>query len=156
LVRPQESTQESTYDPIDGRFLSKDPISYTSGDVNLYGYVKNNPINWIDPYGYTRCRTMLNEIKNSSDSDLDPALVQRTLENFTPIASTKVVKSAAAAEKTAVDMAKQIKRDLGPEYRRLFHDLEKIADRTIAELKEDARYVYEKAGQLSKLPKWMQ
>jgi len=39
------------YDPQDGRFISKDPIGFDGGDVNLYGYVQNNPVNWIDPWG---------------------------------------------------------------------------------------------------------
>jgi RHS repeat-associated protein len=39
------------YDPIDGRFISKDPISFAGGDVNLYGYVQNNPVNYTDPTG---------------------------------------------------------------------------------------------------------
>ena len=39
------------YDPSIGRFLQKDPISFAGGDWNLYGYVQNNPINFIDPYG---------------------------------------------------------------------------------------------------------
>jgi RHS repeat-associated protein len=42
------------YDPMDGRFISKDPISFTGGDVNLYGFVQNNPVNWIDPLGWSR------------------------------------------------------------------------------------------------------
>lgn len=39
------------YDPMEGRFISKDPIGFESGDVNLYGYVHNNPINQTDPTG---------------------------------------------------------------------------------------------------------
>lgn len=39
------------YDPSIGRFIQRDPISFAGGDVNLYGYVQNNPINWIDPDG---------------------------------------------------------------------------------------------------------
>jgi len=39
------------YDPRVGRFLTKDPIELAEGDVNLYRYVINNPINLIDPYG---------------------------------------------------------------------------------------------------------
>lgn len=39
------------YDPIDGIFISKDPIGFRGGDVNLYAYVQNNPINWRDPSG---------------------------------------------------------------------------------------------------------
>ena len=39
------------YDPTAGRFLTKDPIGFAGGDVNLYRYVFNNPINWIDSFG---------------------------------------------------------------------------------------------------------
>ncbi len=39
------------YDPRAGRFLTKDPIGFAGGDVNLYRYVRNNPVNWIDPEG---------------------------------------------------------------------------------------------------------
>jgi RHS repeat-associated protein len=42
------------YDPMEGRFVSKDPISFAGGDVNLYGYVQNNPVNYIDPPGLFR------------------------------------------------------------------------------------------------------
>jgi RHS repeat-associated protein len=38
------------YDPSTGRFLTRDPISY-SGGINLYNYVQNNPSNAIDPDG---------------------------------------------------------------------------------------------------------
>jgi RHS repeat-associated protein len=39
------------YDPVEGRFISRDPIGFAGGDVNLYGYVQNNPVNWTDPSG---------------------------------------------------------------------------------------------------------
>jgi len=39
------------YDPTQGRFLTKDPIGFAGGDVNLYAYVGNNPVNWVDPSG---------------------------------------------------------------------------------------------------------
>ncbi len=39
------------YDPDTGRFLSKDPIRFRGGDVNLYRYALNNPVNWVDPLG---------------------------------------------------------------------------------------------------------
>ena len=39
------------YNPMVGRFISKDPISFAGGDVNLYGYVQNNPGNRTDPSG---------------------------------------------------------------------------------------------------------
>ncbi len=39
------------YDPMDGRFIAKDPIGFAGGDVNVYGYVGNRPVNRFDPYG---------------------------------------------------------------------------------------------------------
>jgi hypothetical protein len=32
-------------------FLTKDPIGFAGGDVNLYRHVQNNPITWVDPWG---------------------------------------------------------------------------------------------------------
>lgn len=41
------------YDPMEGRFISRDPIGFDGGDMVLYGYTKNNPINYADPSGLT-------------------------------------------------------------------------------------------------------
>ena len=38
------------YDPITGRWLSKDPIGI-SGGLNQYAFVENNPVNYTDPLG---------------------------------------------------------------------------------------------------------
>jgi RHS repeat-associated protein len=38
------------YDPIHGRFISRDPAGMTDGP-NLYAFVNNNPINFVDPLG---------------------------------------------------------------------------------------------------------
>ncbi len=40
-----------TYDAATGRFLQRDPIGFAGGDMNLYGYVLNNPVNTLDPLG---------------------------------------------------------------------------------------------------------
>ena len=39
------------YDPELGRFISRDPLGLAGGDVNLYRYAGNNPVNRIDPMG---------------------------------------------------------------------------------------------------------
>ncbi len=42
------------YDPKVGRFVTKDPIGFGGGDVNLYGYVSNDPVNWRDSAGLSK------------------------------------------------------------------------------------------------------
>lgn len=39
------------YDPDLGRFTAEDPIGFGGGNTNLFGYVGNNPLNFIDPFG---------------------------------------------------------------------------------------------------------
>ncbi len=40
-----------SYDGKLGRFISEDPIGFAGDDINLYGYVENNPSNYSDPMG---------------------------------------------------------------------------------------------------------
>jgi RHS repeat-associated protein len=39
------------YDAKLGRFISENPIGFVGKDINLYGYVWNSPIKYIDPKG---------------------------------------------------------------------------------------------------------
>ena len=38
------------YQPAVGRWLTRDPLQ-EAGGLNLYGFVQNNPVNLVDPYG---------------------------------------------------------------------------------------------------------
>jgi RHS repeat-associated protein len=39
------------YDPVVGRWISKDPIRFGGGQANLYVYLNNDPVNGTDPSG---------------------------------------------------------------------------------------------------------
>jgi RHS repeat-associated protein len=39
------------YHPALQRFISEDPSGFNGGDANLYAYVRNDPIDLIDPFG---------------------------------------------------------------------------------------------------------
>jgi len=39
------------YHPRLQRFISEDPIGFWGEDMNVYGFVQNNSMNWIDPLG---------------------------------------------------------------------------------------------------------
>lgn len=41
------------YNPETGRFLQPDPLGQIPGP-NIYAYVNNNPVNWVDPWGLDR------------------------------------------------------------------------------------------------------
>ena len=42
------------YSPSLQRFISEDPIGFDGGDLNLYAYVSNDPVNFFDPFGLER------------------------------------------------------------------------------------------------------
>jgi RHS repeat-associated protein len=42
---------DSHYDPYTGRWLQRDPIGFSGGDTNLYGYGLQDPVNRVDPSG---------------------------------------------------------------------------------------------------------
>ncbi len=54
------------YNPELGRFLSKDPKGYVDGS-NLYAYVKNNPVKYLDPMGTEKIKTTSLGLDSNSD-----------------------------------------------------------------------------------------
>ncbi len=46
------------YDPQVGRFTQED--TYRGDDLNLYAYVANNPVSFVDPSGHEKCEFMHN------------------------------------------------------------------------------------------------
>ena len=61
------------YDPLTGRWLSKDPIGL-SGGLNLYTFCANNPINVIDPWG-------LRPLTDAEKQALQPFIPEEDLNN---------------------------------------------------------------------------
>ncbi len=54
------------YDPMDGRFISKDPIGFKGG-INQFQYVQNNPINFVDSTGLDATMWHWMEFRNLQD-----------------------------------------------------------------------------------------
>jgi len=39
------------YEPVTGRWTTKDPVSFAGGSPNLYAYTRNRPVDTLDPKG---------------------------------------------------------------------------------------------------------
>ncbi len=46
------------YDPETGRYITPDPIGLAGG-INLFAYIQNDPVNWVDPWGLYRSHWLL-------------------------------------------------------------------------------------------------
>jgi len=65
------------YDAETGRWTTKDPIGFDSGDTNLFSYVASDPVNFVDPEGDTR--SAANVLMNPTlGGGVGPALVGAT------------------------------------------------------------------------------
>ncbi len=69
------------YDPKVGRFISEDPIGFDGGDINLYAYVQNNPVNGIDPNGLKLVETYLPGLGRTYLDDSFIPMVQAWINN---------------------------------------------------------------------------
>jgi RHS repeat-associated protein len=64
------------YMPEMGRWTERDPIAFKGGLTNLYGYVGNDPVNWIDPSGLcpTIIETKRKQGKSYNDAQQEPSI----------------------------------------------------------------------------------
>jgi hypothetical protein len=75
------------YHPALQRFISEDPIEFDGGDVNLYVYVGNDPIDDTDPLGLfgiedlpTIAAPVVNAVAGFGDAFLIPIVVRWALD----------------------------------------------------------------------------
>jgi RHS repeat-associated protein len=62
------------YDPQTGRWLSPDPVGFSGGDANLYGYVGGNPVDLVDPVGdFLGLPNPLSPIKTAVNAGINAA-----------------------------------------------------------------------------------
>ena len=85
------------YDPEIGRWTVKDPILFQGGDVNLYGYVNNDPIGFIDPFGLLDLDVNEKDIEDAAISAAKSAVQSRAEGDTVGTAKNKALGSFASS-----------------------------------------------------------
>ncbi|MCP5461682.1 MAG: RHS repeat-associated core domain-containing protein [bacterium] len=91
------------YDPLTGRFISRDPMGFIDGP-NGYIYVANNPFQYIDPFGLNARSTSSDFLSNALSTDP----IRFTNTGYIPTKPPNVIqvglsKSAGAGKGVTVD-----------------------------------------------------
>jgi len=98
------------YSPDTGRWLNRDPIQ-EAGGLNLYDYVANNPINWIDPLGQDGEATL----------GLDPTLLMDEEQ-------AAAYRAEQAAKKVLEELGKKCKKASENELKKQWKNVHKTKD----------------------------
>ncbi|MDE2179976.1 MAG: RHS repeat-associated core domain-containing protein [candidate division NC10 bacterium] len=79
------------YDAETGRWTTKDPIRFASGDTNMYAYVRNDPANRMDPLGlyWFRQSWQTDFVVGRERSLVEPGdPISRFIEDYVPAGRT--------------------------------------------------------------------
>ena len=62
------------YSPVEGRFISEDPIRFRGSGTDFYANVRNNPVNLTDPLGLCTKKTNLQCLKSAVQANAIPII----------------------------------------------------------------------------------
>ncbi len=85
------------YDSYTGKWTAKDPIDFSGGDTNLYGYVLNDPVNFVDSEGLAKSNGLCKGKKSLNTEGFtkqsDPNDVKNALDDAIKKGQTKRIKA---------------------------------------------------------------
>ena len=87
------------YDPSVGRWTAKDPIRYSGGEPNLYGYVVGDPVNLVD---WTGMAPALDSCSAHRELCMDPEGYERAAMAAAKTATAWAAATAVAAACTGL------------------------------------------------------
>ncbi len=87
------------YGPQFQRFLTVDPIEFEGGDVNLYAYAQNAPINLADPLGFSaKCPDCVDSCLKNNYGDLADYAFKASIFGLATVAGLEVAAYSAGAK----------------------------------------------------------
>ena len=115
-VRFRFEFSDSHYDPVVGRWTAKDPIGFHGGDTNLYSYVGQNPLNYVDPSGLSardvnRIRSTFREAVSQmtmTGQRRDPGLINNFSSGWNELTNGRVGSPYLGCEEQASTLQPQL------------------------------------------------